>query len=140
MSRHTRSIPILVDSSLNRAIGIKYVIYAVFGLTGIFTHIPSVAELTGAGVATVMAVLVMVFATSAAIGAFKSIQSERWERVELHSTIALISFVSVYNFSLIYLAITGSEGRVNLAVLATALLVMPIWRVRYIIRKSRKRP
>lgn len=136
MSR-TKPIPVLVDNGLNRAFSIKYAIYSLFGLTGIFTHIPSLAEVSGDLAAQIVAVCVFLSAGCAAVFAWNNHRGLRWLKAELYSTIFLVSFVAVYNTALVYLSITGDVQRTNLAVVATALLVMPIWRIRDLIRKGR---
>lgn len=133
----TKSIPILVDNGLNRAFAIKYAIYALFGFTGIFTHIPSVEAVVGTAVATTVAACVFLSSTAASIAAWNFRRGLRWWKAELYSTYFLISFVLIYNVALIYLTAVGSESRLNLAVVATALLVMPIWRIRDLIKKGR---
>lgn len=137
MSR-TKPIPVLVDNSLNRAFAIKYAIYALFGLTGIFTKIPSVMEVAGGVVAQIVAACVFLSAAVAALGAWRYQRGLRWMKTEIYATYFMISFVMIYNIALVYLTINGSTDRLNLAVLATALLVMPIWRVRDLIKKGRR--
>lgn len=133
----TKPIPILVDNGINRAFAIKYLIYALFGLTGIFTHIPSVVEVAGVLVAQAVAVCVFLSAASASVAAWNFHRGLRWLKAEIYSTYFLISFVFIYNIALVYLTLSGDESRLNLAVIATALLVMPIWRVRDLIKKGR---
>lgn len=133
----TKAIPILVDNGLNRAFAIKYAIYSAFGLTGIFTQLPSVEQVTGLLVATIVAACVFLSGLVASVSAWNFHRGLRWWKAELYSTYFLISFVLIYNIALIYLTATGSESRLNLAVVATALLVMPIWRIRDLIKKGR---
>lgn len=138
MTRHpTRSVPVLTDNSLNRAFAVKYAIYSLFGLSGVITHIPSVAEITGEVVATLLAGIVCIAGALASVSAWHSVKEGVWVKRELYATIVLVSFVAVYNIALIYLAAIGSVSRVNLAIIASALLVMPIWRIRFILKKSR---
>lgn len=138
MNRHTRAIPILVDNGLNRAIAIKYAIFSLFGLTGIITAIPSITELSTAFVAQIVSAVVFLSAGVACVAAWNSAKGDRWERVEIFSGITFISFATIYAFALIYLALMGDDNRVNAAVLTTALLVIPVWRVRYLIRKNKR--
>jgi hypothetical protein len=133
----TKPIPVLVDNGINRAFAVKYLIYAVFGFTGIFTHIPSVVEVSGVLVAQAVAICVFLSAGIASLSAWNFHRGLRWMKAEIYSTYFLVSFVFIYNVALVYLTLNGDETRLNLAVLATALLVMPIWRVRDLIRKGR---
>lgn len=136
-SGKTRPIPMLVDNGLNRAFAIKYAIYALFGLTGIFTRIPSVSEVSGEAVAQVVAACVFASAAIASVSAWNFQRGLRWWKAELYSTYFMISFILVYNVTLVYLTLSGDAQRMNLAVLALAFLVMPIWRVRDLIKKGR---
>jgi hypothetical protein len=134
----TKPIPVLVDNSLNRAFAIKYIVYALFGFTGIFTQIPSVAEVAGGTVAQIVAGCVFLSSAIASVGAWGYQRGLRWMKAEIYATYFMISFVMIYNIALVYLTLNGSTDRLNLAVLATALLVMPIWRVRDLIKRGRR--
>lgn len=129
--------PILVDESMNIAFAVKYAIYALFGFAGIFFAVPSIAEVAGGPAARVISALVFLLSTVACVSTYRSLNSSRWERVEFYSTIGLISFVAVYDAAAIWLTILGSTGRLNLAIIASALLVFPGWRVYYIYKKNR---
>lgn len=137
-SRHTKPIPVLVDNSLNRAIAIKYVIYSLFGLAGVLTTIPSITQLAGEVSAVILAAIVMVTSIAAAVAAWNSARNAQWEKVEIFTTITMVCFIGVYNFALVYLSLGGDLDRVNVAVISSALLVIPIWRIRYLIKKNRK--
>lgn len=127
----------LVDNGLNRAFAVKYAIYALFGFTGIFTKIPSLAEVSGGAVAQVVAACVFVSALAASVSAWNFQKGLRWWKAELYSTYFMMSFILVYNVALVYLTLSGDADRMNLAVLALAFLVMPLWRVRDLIKKGR---
>lgn len=129
--------PVLVDNSLNIAFSIKYAIYALFGLTGMIVHIPSLAAVAGEAVATFLAFVVAVSGAAASVCVANSGKSDRWVRWEFITTFTLVAFVAVYNICLIYLAVIGAGSRVNLAVIATALLVLPVWKLYYILKTSR---
>ena len=129
----------LVDNSLNVAFAIKYFIYAAFGASGVFSVIPSVALVGGVTAARALGLVVFVLGVAVGTSALKSLSSVKWERREFYGTIALIAFIGMYNASLIYLALHGIGDRVGLAIIATALLVFPIWKLRYILRKNRQR-
>lgn len=131
----THPIPILVDNGLNRAFSIKYFVYAAFGFTGIFTHVPSIEILVGTAVAQVISICVFLSSLAAAIAAWNYQRGIRWMKAEIYSTYFMISFVVIYNIALVVLTFSGDTDRMNLAVLATALLVMPVWRVRDLIKK-----
>lgn len=130
--------PVLVDDSLFKAFSIKYFIYAVFGLSGLLVAVPSIAETAGEFSARAISATIMVLGALSAFAVLRAIDSTGWERVEFYSTIGLISFVAMYDVSAIYLAALGSDSRINLAIIASALLVMPLWRVRWILKKNRK--
>lgn len=133
----TKSLPVLTDNSLNRAFSVKYAIYSLFGLSGVITHIPSISLVAGETIATLIAGIVAVSGALASISAWNYIKGGKWVKRELYATIVLIAFVLVYDVALIYLASQGEGNRVNLAIIATALLVMPTWRMRYILKGTR---
>lgn len=137
MTRSTKSQPILVDTSLNKAFAVKYAVYALFGLSGVVTHIPSLAFIVGEVAATVLAGIVAVSGALASVAAWNSIKLGKWVKRELYATIVLVVFVAVYDIALIYLAVIGEGNRINLAIIAAALLVMPFWRIRYILKSTR---
>lgn len=139
MNRHTQPIPILTDNSLNRAIAIKYVIFSLFGLAGFLTDIPAIRELSGEGVASVVGFIVFISAAVCALSAWKSERGERWRRAEIYASFFFFAATSIYSMDLIWLAVTGSTGRIGVALLSIALLVIPIWRTRWLIRRAVKR-
>lgn len=133
--KHTQSIPILVDNSMNRAFAIKYAIFGLFGLAGTLTSIPSITDIAGETVATIVAAVVMVSAFTCSVAAWRTEQGRFWQKLEIYSIIAFISFALVYNVCLVWLALNGDAGRVGVAVISTALLVMPFWRCRYLTKR-----
>lgn len=133
-SPRTKQVPVLVDNSLNRAFALKYAIYALFGVSGVVTHIPSLAIVAGEAAATILAGTVAVSGILASIAAWNSIKMGVWVKRELYATIVLVAFVGVYDIALVILTILGVGDRLNLAIIATALLVMPGWRIRNILR------
>lgn len=139
MSRTTtKSLPVLTDNSLNRAFSVKYAIYSAFGLSGIITHIPSLSLIAGEAVATILAAVVAVAGALASIAAWNFIKGGKWIKREFYATIFLVSFVGMYDIALIILTFLGEGDRLNLAIIASALLVMPIWRIRYILKSTRQ--
>lgn len=137
MNTRKRRQPVLTDSSLNVALSVKYIIFATFGFSGMITAVPSVTELAGVLAAQALGGAIGLLGIFAAVATIRSVKSLNWETVELYVTISLIAFVSMYNVCLVYLTVHGSESRVGLAIIATALLVMPVWRVLSIIKKLR---
>lgn len=133
-SPRTKQVPVLVDNSLNRAFALKYAIYALFGVSGVVTHIPSLAIVAGEAAATILAGTVAISGVLASIAAWNSIKKGVWVKRELYATIVLVAFVGVYDAALVILTILGVGDRINLAIIATALLVMPGWRIRNILR------
>lgn len=134
---HTQPAPVLADNSLNRAFAVKYAIYAAFGVSGVITHIPSLAIIAGEAAATILAGVVALTGVLAAISAWNSIAGGVWVRRELYATITLCAFIAMYDIALYILSIVGVGDRINLAIIATALLVMPLWRIRWILKNSR---
>lgn len=131
--------PILVDSSIHTAFGIKYTIYALFGLLGATAGSSTLERVAGDNLAALIATIIFLFSTVAAVASFRSVNhGERWEKVELYSTIGVASFISVYCTSAVVLLMQGDDSRMSLALIAAALLVFPVWRVIQIIKKLRK--
>lgn len=139
MNPATKNVPILVDNTLNRFLAVKYGVYSCFGISGVIVHVPSLSIVAGDAVAMLLAGIVAVSAALASISAWNSARGGKWDRRELLATIVMVSFVAVYNIALIYLTVIGEGNRINLAILATALLVMPIWRLTDIIKRSKVR-
>lgn len=129
--------PMLVDNSLNRAFSVKHLIFAVFGISGIITSIPSISIVAGEFIATIISGIITVAAVVAAYFSWNFLRGPRYQRWELYSTITVVVFVGVYVANLIYLAVIGEGNRINVAVIASALLVFPVWRIKFILKKSR---
>lgn len=138
MDAHRRSQPILLDGTLHTAFMIKYIIYAVFGFLGMLSGTPTVAALAGVDVARTVAGIIFVSSVAAALSVKLSINSVRWKKVELYSTISVVSFVSVYFVSAVTLAVMGDAARVSSSMLALGLVVLPIWRIVQIIKELRR--
>jgi glucan phosphoethanolaminetransferase (alkaline phosphatase superfamily) len=137
-SPNTRRVPVLVDSRLNTAFMIKYIIYAVFGLLGAISGTPTVEAVAGLTVARTVAAFICVGAIVAAVAVKYSIKSRVWKRIELYATWVVISFVSVYFISAVILAFQGDRGRVSAGMLALGLIVLPIWRIGWLIKELRE--
>lgn len=130
--------PLLVDSSLETAFAIKYWIYAAFGFLGATFSTPSIEAVAGDTVARIISTVVFVSAGIAAVSVKRSFAHPRWMKVELYSTIALVSFVGMYCVSATILALGGDERRVSLSMIAAALVVLPIWRILQLVKGLRK--
>lgn len=136
--RHSkRRKPLLVDDSLNKAFTVKYVIYALFGLSGVLVGIPSITIVAGEWASTLLAAIVAVSSTLAAIASWHSIKGGKWVGRELYATIIAVVFLGVYSVTLIVLALQGVGNRSNLAIIALAFLVFPIWKILFILRNSK---
>lgn len=139
MSKHnTKSIPILVDDSLNKAMSIKYAIFSLFGFAGIYTRIPAISEVSGNTVALITAVVVFLSAGVAAIAAWRCERGVKWRKLEIYSAEVFVPFAAMYAIALLWLSlVVGDDQRIGTTVLSMALLIMPIWRIRYLIRRGR---
>lgn len=130
--------PVLIDESIHTAFLIKYIIYTLFGLSGAILGVGSIEDLTSDGAARTVALIIAVTSAISALGVHRALVSEFWERVELYSTICMCSFVTVYDATAIVHAFSGNPRMIGLALIATALLVFPIWRILQIVKKNRK--
>lgn len=134
MSKPRKSHLVLVDRSLNRAIGIKYVIFAAFGLVGVARGIPAFAATGGTLIETIYAGLILIVCSIAAPIAWNGVH----EKKELYAGIGVITVILTYVVALIVLAVQGLGSRDSLAVIATALLVLPTWRTFFLFGKVRR--
>lgn len=137
MNRHTRPLPILVDNSMNRAFAVKYALFSLFGAAGFLTDIPAITEMSGQAVASVVGFIVFTSAGITSLAAWNSEKFKEWRKFEIYSTYFFLASVGIYSIDMIWLAFSGSHGRIALAFLSLALLVMPVWRLRYLIRRTR---
>lgn len=137
MTSHRKQInPVLVDETLNWAFAVKYFIYAFFGLAGALSSIPSVAALAGSLVASTLGIIIALSATVAGISTLHATRSKRAEMWEFYSTVTLVAFIMVFISSIVYLAFQGSHQGMSLAVIASALIVLPCWKLSWTIRKN----
>lgn len=138
-TRPTRQVPVLVDNSLNRAFALKYAIYAAFGVSGLLVGVPSFAAISSQLVAFVLAGVVAISSILASISVWHSVVGGIWVKRELYATIVMITFVGFYDAALFYLTIfEGSSERTSAAVISLALIVLPIWRIRHILRTNKR--
>ena len=133
-----RRRPILLDSSYNHALGLKYFIYSAFALAGGITIVPAIQDVAGAVYEVLWCVGVFLTSLFAGIYATKG-SHEAFQKRELISGIIAVGFISVYSFSLVILALTGGDRRFALAIISLALLVMPIQRILFLFRKFRNK-
>jgi hypothetical protein len=137
MTNHRKQIsPVLVDQTLNWAFAVKYFIYAIFGLAGAIVSFPGVTALAGSLVATTLGAIIALSATVAGFSTLRAGTSKRAEMWEFYSTVTLVAFILVYISSIVYLATLGDHNRIALAVIASALVVLPCWKLSWIIRKN----
>lgn len=130
--------PILVDTSLHVAFAIKYAIYAMFGLLAAVFGAPTLERVAGSGVTQVIGAVILIASVASGFSTLRSPGSVIWEKVELYSTITVVSFVSVYcTFAGYLAAVHESDDYLSRAVLAAALLVFPLWRIIQIIKGFR---
>lgn len=131
--------PLLVDSSIHTAFAIKYAIYGLFGLLGAISGSPTLERVAGESIARIIATVIFIASVFAATACISSVKDpEGWERVELYSTISVVSFVSMYCISAVFLVMQGDVSRASLAMIAAAMLVFPMWRIVMIVRKIRR--
>ena len=130
--------PLLIDSSIETAFMIKYWIYALFGILGVIVGTPTLAEFGGIGVARVISGVIAAASITAAIAVPRAFGSSFWTKVELYATITVVSFVGMYAVFAAILALGGDDRRVSLAMIASALVVFPLWRISQIIKDLRR--
>lgn len=132
--------PVLIDESIHTAFTIKYIIYSLFGLAGVMLGVGVIEDLTSDLASRTVAGVIAASGALSALAVHRALLSEMWERVELYSTICMCSFVMVYDVTAIVTAFSGNPRMISLALIATALLVFPVWRILQIVKKNRKQP
>lgn len=139
MNSRTITHPVLVDRSLNRALAIKYGIYSLFGLVGAIINVPAIRELSAVSIGPAFELFwtLSVFITAAIAARYA--WSGTHERQEMLATGAMFGFVSGYATSIFLLAFQGDDNRLAGAIIASALLVIPWWRMTFLFGKLRKR-
>jgi len=132
--------PVLVDTSLNYAFAIKYLFYAGFGIAGTIFSVPVIANVGGSYYEAGWCFAISVLAVISAVQVWKNARLYvpiRSMKREIYSTLPMNVLLSFYAIFMTYLSVQGDTGRVSLAVLAYALIVMPTWRVLYLIGRIR---
>lgn len=136
---HTRR-PLLVDSSLNTALAVQYFILFLFGLAGVFAEIPAIEDVAGTFVSHVLGGIIAGLALLSCVAVLHSMVNSRWERREFYATASLTTFMCVYTVALGILAFMGyGDDRTSQFIASAALLVLPIWKISFILKKNSRR-
>lgn len=113
---------------------VKYVLFALFGLIGTLTIVPTVADLTSVDYGDVWTAMVGLTGGVCFAGL-----ARRIEGLELYSLIALVVGFSTYPLGAAILWIQGDVTRAPLAAGLWVFLVLPLWRISDLVRTIRRR-
>lgn len=132
------SRPAVTDRWFDVSFAIKYFIFGVFGVVGFFTSVPAIAEIGGSLYEFLWTFSIAVMGFAAAALVFKNVHGNysrlRLVQWEWYATILLTGLVLTYSAALLILSIQGYERRFSLSIISLALLVFPVFRIRYLYR------
>lgn len=130
--------PMLVDNMLNMALALIYFIFAMFGLIGsTIDTIPPLYQVAGEIPSRILGAVVFMSGLVAGTAALHGLVNRHWERWEFYSTATLVTFMAVHVAALFYLAIGDDPTRLTYAVVSLSFLVMPTWKIIYILKKNK---
>jgi hypothetical protein len=125
---------VLVDKSLDRFIAISYFVLACWGVAAMIGHAPAVQAVSGQEAAFWWAAAITFVSLSACIGT----SFRRWS-LEMYALSSLIGLIGLYPLSVLVLVILRMGDASVSSIIATSyMLVLPIWRLRFIIRRTRR--
>ncbi|AGY47144.1 holin/anti-holin [Clavibacter phage CN1A] len=130
----------LVDTSLNYAFAIKYLVYAIFGVVGTIFSVPVIANVGGTYYESIWCFSITILAVLSAYRVWKNAKlavSVRDMKKEIWLTLPMNILLSLYGIFMTVLVLNGDLTRLSLAVLAYALVVMPTWRVVFLVGNIR---
>ncbi len=132
--------PVFTDAWLHVAFMFKYLIFAAFGLVGALSSVPAIAAVAGALYEFLWAISIAVV-NAATVGLIAYNIKHGYDRTstraiewEWYATFLIIGLVLTYSVALITLSLGGSDTRDSLAIISMALLVFPVWRIRFLYR------
>lgn len=138
MVRKTLSRPVLTDGWLHAAFAIKYLIFAAFGIIGALSSVPAIAEVAGALYEFAWATSIAIVNLMTVVLIFRNIRTgylrEKPVKYEWYLTFLIVGLVATYSIALLTLAFGDSDSRNSVAIISFALLIFPIWRIRYLYR------
>lgn len=128
---------VVFDRTFLWALTIWYAIFAAWGIASFVFGIVTVQITAGTFVASVYSLVIAL--SSLSILGLPLRETHPAEVVEKYLTPIWFAFVSIWPVSLVVQLFTQPDqsGRVQLFVLSLALLVFPMWRFLFLIRKHR---
>lgn len=130
--------PLLVDSSMNTALAISYFIFALFGLAGFIVGVPAIESAAGSFVSHTLSAIIALLGFASGIATLHSMLSPHWERWEFYLTASMLVFIMAYIGTLFVVTLHGNgDDRLSQFILSTALLVMPTWKLSFIIKRNK---
>lgn len=124
--------PIIVDRSLDRFIAISYLVLLGWGVAAIIADAPAVSQFAGERLSDWWAIAISVVALAAVIGS----SFQRWW-LEMYALSSLIGLIACYPISVIALALFDAKHYSSIF-LTVYLLVLPVWRLGFLIRRTRR--
>lgn len=128
---------VVFDRTLLWALTIWYAIFTAWGFASFIFGIVTVQVTTGTFVASLYSLAIAL--ASLSILGLPLRETHRAEVLEKYLTPIWVAFVSVYPVSVIVQLFTEPDqgARVQLFILTLSLLVFPVWRFLFLIRKHR---
>lgn len=132
--------PLLLDRSFLWALVLKYGFYAAWGISAFVTGILTIREFSGSTVEWIWATVVALL--SLGLSATLLRQAGGWDKgkseaLEVGLTWAWLFLVAIYPFALAERLIAGELSSPNQLFIALGFLVIPAWRLYFLIRKNR---
>jgi hypothetical protein len=124
---------IVIDKkSLVRTIAALYITYAAWGATSVLFGISTVELISGSGGQAYWTLAVTAVATFLAYAVIKDRRM-----LEIILSFVFTSLVAVLALFYAILAFSGDWNRIPPIILTLSYMVIPIWRIRYLTRKSK---
>lgn len=125
---------VLVDKSLDRFVAISYFVLVCWGVAAMIGHAPAVQAVAGERIGFWWALLIAAAGLVACLGA----TFRRWS-AEMYALGSLIGLILLYPVSVLVLVILGVGSSTVSSIFATGyMLVFPIWRLLFLIRRTRR--
>lgn len=126
--------PVFVDTSLFRALAVKYLVFAVMGVVATFAAPPALSEATNQ---VFVAYWCALLAVSGGV-AFGGVILKR-EPMEMFGAAGLSFALASYAAGFGIRATWDGDAWYVLSVASVALTIMPVWRAGFLFRKDRTR-
>lgn len=125
--------PVIVDKTLSRFVAVSYLMLLLWGVFSIVGSAPAVAQTAGHEVGFYWSIAITSITAFAFIGSLF-----RWPAIELYAVSALICVIGVYPAAVLILVATDL-AHASSVFLAAYVLILPVWRLLFLIGKVGRR-